>query len=175
MSDICERTTELLRRLKQQNDEDPDHGDQELLPADLEIPISTLAPGVTRQLSPMLRARFAFCSTWKNANLDQNWLSLEATRHALDNPEIKELVDLRIENWDWAPPASVNPEDCAIFSYNPYAVEETYLVWESEQEEPIVWRFFSAEYYKFADLNRFLEYLIGERMVDDSGRVTAEP
>lgn len=175
MNDVCERTTELLRRMKQQNDEDPDHGDQELLAPEPLTSIATLAPGITRPLSPMLRARFKFCSSWRNAYLDQDWLSLEEIGVALANPSIKYSIDLRVENWDSMPPESVKPEDCAIFGFNRYELEETYLVWEVGRDEPILWDYFGADYKMFNDLNRYLEYIVGERRVDDSGRVTAEP
>lgn len=175
MNGICERTTELLEKMKRQNDEDPDYEDHELLAPRVPTSIATLAAGVTRLLSPMLRARFMFCSSWKDAYLDQDWLSLEEISVALANPAIKYSIDLRVENWDTMPPESVKPENCAIFAFNPYDLEETYLVWEDSEEEPTVWNYFQADYYYFSNLNRFLEYIVGERRVDDSGRVTAEP
>ncbi len=72
------------------------------------------------------------------------------------------------ENDESMPPASVQPADCAVFAYNPYELDETYLVWEEGVEEPAVWRYFGADYDYFHNFNHYLEYIVGDRRVDDS-------
>ena len=115
-------------------------------------------------------ARFEYASTWENVNLDQTWLSLSDIERIDSNQLALEWISLRRENWGHFPPGSVNVEDIALFGINPFEPEETYLVWRANATEPEVWRFFGADYKMFSDLDSFLEYLLGRRVSDDSGR-----
>jgi hypothetical protein len=168
-------TRGLLERLRLRNEGDADHGDQELLPADPASDELKTLSGKSRRLSPMLKERFEFCGRWNNANLDQDWLSTSDIDDIGNDATAQEWIALRIENWDHCPPANVSKDDVAIFGFNPYEPEETYVVWREGHIEPEIWRFFGADYKVFSDLTRFLEYLLGDRPVDDSGRVTASP
>ncbi|WP_369944415.1 hypothetical protein [Xanthomonas medicagonis] len=175
MTQESNATRGLLERLRLRNEADADHGDQELQPANLEsLELMTLS-GKIRQLSPMLMERFKFCGRWNNANLDQDWLSVSDAANIGGDATAQEWIALRIENWDHCPPANVSKDDVALFGFNPYEPEETYVVWRTGQAEPEVWRFFGADYKNFRNLNRFLEYLVGDRTVDDSGRMPAIP
>jgi len=166
------KTLKLLERMRDQNLlEVEDHDEQELFPAQLfRNEISTMELGALRPLSPMLKARFSFCGSWINARLSQNWLSLTEIQEIDQNPVASEWMQLRRENWDHVPPQSVAPENCAIFAYNPFEPDETYLVWTSEEVEPEVWEYYGADYSVFKNLNRYLEYIVGDHKLDDSGR-----
>jgi hypothetical protein len=168
-------TRGLLERLRLRNEADPEHGDQELMPAELARDHLKTLSGKKCALSPMLKERFAFCGHWTNANLDQNWLAISDINSAASNSIAQQWISLRIENWDHCPPANVSKDDVALFGFNPYEPEETYVVWRDGQNEPEVWRFFGADYKCFSNLNRFLEYLIGDRQIDDSGRIQSSP
>lgn len=175
MTQETNATRDLLERLRLRNEADPDHGDQELQPANLEsLELMTLS-GKSRRLSPMLMERFKFCGRWSNANLDQDWLSICDAANIDGDVTAQEWIALRTENWDHCPPANVSKNDVAMFGFNPYEPEETYLVWRGEQSEPEVWRFSGLDYKIFDNLNRFLEYLLGDRTADDSGRMAATP
>lgn len=132
--------------------------------------IMTLNPGIFRPLSPMLKARFEFCHAWKDAYLSQDWLGLQEIRNWPNNQNIVRRLELRQENWDFVPPASVPPENCAIYAVNPYELDETYLVWTDDAEEPQIWEFFGADYKMFTNLDRYLEFILGDRSSDDSIR-----
>lgn len=175
MSQDSNATRGLLERLRLRNEADPDHGSQELQLADLESAELKTLSGKSRLLSPMLVERFRFCSRWNNANLDQDWLSISDIAGISDDATAQEWIKLRIQNWDHCPPANVSQDDVALFGFNPYEPEETYVVWRNGRIEPEVWRFFGADFKVFNDFNRFLEYLLGDRFVDDSGRVQSSP
>lgn len=161
---------ELLEQLKQSNENEPDHGEQVINPPDQGEQICTLEEGVFRSLSPMLRTRFEFASSWHNAVLSQDWLSLAEICTVRENPIFNEWFALRLENWDFIPPSTVPLRNCAIFAINPYEPSETYLVWEDDQEEPAIWQFFSADYNYFKSFENYLEWNLGLRQDDDSGR-----
>lgn len=167
MTQQSNATRSLLERLRLRNDADPDHGNQSLLPAEPSSDALKTLSGKSRRLSPMLKARFEFCDRWNNANLDQDWLGISDIDNIDNDATAQQWIALRIENWDHVPPANVSKNDVALFGFNPYEPEETYVVWRKGKVEPELWRFFGADYKYFEDLNRFLEYLLGDRLVDD--------
>jgi hypothetical protein len=163
-------TAELLEALFRRNESDPEHGPQVRSGPESEVSqISTLA-GTRRSLSPMIRARFEYAGTWENVNLDQTWLSLSQIEKVDTNHQALEWIRLRRENWEHCPPANVAAEEVSLFGINPFEPEETYLVWRNNTIEPEVWRFFGADYKMFANIDSFLNYLLGFQLSDDSGR-----
>lgn len=167
-----DRSTQLLERLRSLNEGDKSRAPQTIEPA--EPPrdtILTLNDTFSRPLSPMLEQRFKFCGTWKNAHLSQDWLGLSQIRNWRKNAKLVEWVNLSIENsYGSEPPGGVDAKDCAIFGYNPNEPEETYLVWHQGEIEPKIWSFFQGDYGLFDNLERYLEFILGERTSDDSGR-----
>lgn len=166
------RVALLLERLKARNEEDKERGPQTIEPAESPADtIQTLSGEHQRPLSPMLMDRFRFCGTWNNAHLSQDWLSLSQINDWRANAKLVEWVDLSIENsFGPEPPGGVDSKDCAIFGYNPHEPEETYLVWHHDEVEPKVWSFFQGDYSVFSNFERYLEFILGERESDDSGR-----
>jgi hypothetical protein len=133
--------------------------------------ILTLQDGAYKPLSPMLRARFDFASRWEDAYLLQMWMGLNDIENYQSNDQLVRWISLRRENWETAPPASVGADQCAVFGYDPYEPDETYLVWKEGVEEPGVWQYFGAENCYFHDFERFLEYIVGDRPEDDLDRL----
>lgn len=170
---MSDRIKVLLKKLEAMNSEE--YGDEQVIspPEKISGRIATLEPGVFKPISPMLRSRFEYAPRWVNARLSQTWLSLSDIENARKNPEIVKSINLRIENWDFVPPGSTPLKECAIFGHNSYESDETYLVWEGEEEEPSIWEFFQADYYYFKNFKNYLEYIAGDREVDDSGRMIA--
>lgn len=163
-------TTSLMEKLFLRNANDPEHGDQEISEKEDNIHEIMMLDYSFRKLSPMLKLRFEYASSWKNANLDQDWLSLKEISDIYNNDIAKEWISLRKENWSKTPPESISASHCTLFALNPYEPEEAYLVWVEGNIEPQVWRYFGADYKMFFNLERFLEYLVGEREKDDTGR-----
>lgn len=163
---------EMLDELKHQNSLE-DYIEQEIYPPEKTInEIPTLKKGFKRSMSKMLSERFAYAGTWKDAYLSQTWLGLSEMENFDENTLLSEWISLRIENWDGMPPESELPENCAVFAYDPYSPNETYLVWKSNEEEPMIWRYSDGDYYVFNNFQRYLEYAIGERDKDDSTKPT---
>jgi hypothetical protein len=168
----AERILQLLQRIKQLNDLEAEDEPPSCLtpPEPNQKEIATLQPGFKRPLSPMLQVRFDYTASWENARLNQNWLSLSEISEAHASQTIQESLALRFENWGFVPPATRDKTDCAIFAHNPFEPDETYLVWNVSGDEPEVWEFFGGDYSVFHNLERYFEYIVGDRKVDDSGR-----
>lgn len=162
----------LLDEIRNANENDPDHGEQNLYPSLTSVGgIQTFDENITRPITPMLEARFNYAALWVNASLDQNWLGLNDIKNYKSDAVLMEWVGLRLENWDNLPPASVKKSCVTIFGYNPYEPEEIYLVWPEDQDsEPAVWRYYGADYKFFRNLESYLAYVAGEKRHDDSGR-----
>lgn len=162
----------LLDKIKTANENDPEHGEQALYKSSKSHEkIQTLDDNITRSITPMLEARFNYSALWINAYLDQNWLGLDDIKNYKNDAVLMEWIRLRLENWDHLPPATVKKSCVAIFGYNPYEPEETYLVWPEDLDgEPAVWRYYGADYKFFKNLDSFLTYVAGEKRQDDSGR-----
>lgn len=132
--------------------------------------IMTLLPGHYRPLSPMLKQRFLQMGRWSDAHLSQDWLDIsEVNRWPTIAPILRRL-ELRKENWDFIPPGSESAENCSVFAVNPFELDETYLLWTQEQEEPQVWEYFGADFKMFLNLERYIEYILGDRQSDDAQR-----
>lgn len=165
-----DNTTYLMEKLFSRNANDPEHGGQKIGEEEDHRDEIMMLDCSFRKLSPMLKSRFEYASSWKNANLDQDWLSLKEISEIYNNEIAREWLNLRRENWSENPPKSISASHCAHFALNPYEPEEAYFVWIEEIIEPQVWRYFGADYKMFLNLDRFLEYLVGEREKDDTGR-----
>ncbi|WP_428145563.1 hypothetical protein [Delftia acidovorans] len=132
--------------------------------------IMTFEPGFSRPISPMLKKRFEFCSTWENAYLSQKWLSIDEINNWENDEKINEWVNLRKENsYDGDPLEDYPMRNLAIFAINPYEPEEIYLVWDEGRLEPRVWHYVGAEFYRFNSFRRFLLYING--MMEDTDTV----
>lgn len=154
----------LLNEFKKKRDEDIEvSGDYTIAPPEMPCEkIRTLDYDFLRPISPMLKRRFEFCSSWRNAYLSQDWLSLQEINNWKSNQRLCEWVDLRKENSYPGEPLEDYPEkNIAIFSINPHEPEEVYLVWDNETAEPKIWHYFGADFYTFNSFERFLLYANG--------------
>jgi hypothetical protein len=167
MDDAYVRITRLLERLKEQRAAQDDATTPRPKESGKDR-ILTLRDGVYKNLSAMLKARFDFGSRWEDVYLSQTWLSLSDIENHKGNAQLAEWIALRRENWDHVPPESVAADQCAVFGYNPYEPEETYLVWSEGADEPAVWRYYGGDSYFFHNLENFLAYAVGDREEDDS-------
>lgn len=163
------RIKDLMERMKSMNSVDAQRGAQEIFPpTSLDQGITTMKASFRRALSPMLQVRFAYASKWVNARLSQDWLGLDDIAKAAENDKLMKAIQLQADNcYGNEPPAGVAPENCAIFAYNPYEFETTWLVWVEGAEEPRVWEYFGADSSVFLNLEHYLEYIVGDRRLDD--------
>ena len=134
--------------------------------------IRTLDDNFYRPLSPMLKERFQFCSSWENSYLSQNWLSLSEIENWEKNNKIVQWVELRCENSYQGEPLEDFPrKNIAIFSYNPCEPEEIYLIWDDYNEEPRIWHYFGSDFYTFNSLERFFLFINGKIGDEDTIRI----
>lgn len=157
---------ELLEELKQINLADSDN-DQGIVRPEKMVDFILTLDGNKKPLSPMLKERFEYVSTWNDAFLLQNWLSLSEINNFADNPELMENINLRLENWEHVPPASVGLSKVSIFGFDPYDTNETYLEWGDGEIEPKIWLYFDSNYHMFKNLERFLLYAVNQLDEDD--------
>lgn len=169
MAQANDNVLALLRRMKALNDADPSREEHDVLPPDKPAThITTLDGQTIRPLSPMLQARFDFAGAWRDARLSQNWLSLAEIGAANNDPQIAESIAIRTENsYGEEPPGGVAPDSCAIFAHNPHELDETYLVWHGDSEEPVIWEYFGGDVSYFVHLESYLSHIVGDTDVDD--------
>mgnify|MGYP003340149668 CR=1 FL=1 len=63
----------------------------------------------------------------------------------------------------------IDPARMALFGIDEDRGGATYLIWRPDGTEPMVTAFYGGGFDIFASLGRYLEFLIGERVHDDSG------
>ncbi|MCF4130097.1 hypothetical protein [Methylobacterium sp. SyP6R] len=136
--------------------------------------IGTLVPGVTLAMSAMLRARYAWADAWHGAAFGQDWpalrnvpaLSSRLREQAWHSAHMKALAR--------ALPDGVDPARMALLGVDEARGQATYLRWCREQE-PLVCAFYGGGVDLFLDLSRYIEFLIGERVHDDSAEILIDP
>ncbi len=160
------RVKQLLNKLKLINDNDDSNEQIIHNSVDNDGYINAM-DGTRKKLSPMLLERFNYASKWEDAFLLQTWLSLHEINNYQNIRELVENVNLRIENWDYVPPASVGLSKVSIFGFDPLDTNETYLEWIDKTEEPRVWVFVDGDYHMFTNFEKFLMYTVGESKKDD--------
>lgn len=165
----------LLKRIIDEYDEDPDNIDdpQIIHPSTWfeGAQIATLEPGVSRPMSPMWRERFQFCGKWENDLFGYTWLDFNESYKWLVSDKsfgglestLKERVELFIENNCSFPPATVPRNSCAMFAFTPYELNECFMVWLEEKEEPVIFAYYDGDWSVYANLNGYLEYMSGDR------------
>lgn len=133
--------------------------------------ITTLDPATTLAMSPMLRARYAFADAWHGAAHGQTWpgvrevaiASAQLREHAWHHAQVAMLAR--------AVPGGIEPARMALFGIDDARGGATYLIWRHDGAEPMVCAFYGGGLDIFADLGRYLEFLVGERTHDDSAEL----
>jgi hypothetical protein len=121
-------------------------------------PIVTLDSARTRELSPMLKARFSFAGEWQNAAASQRWLSLQQISVVSSCQQIMQQISLRINNWPTSLLSTTPPDSVALFGIDEDEGEETYLVWH-EGIEPIIVTYIGNEERAYPDFKEYLLFL----------------
>lgn len=157
-------TKDLLEDLRIERESNPD----ELLPHALKPAsrthsrIPTLKPGVYRDASPMIAARFRFAGTWKNAWPGQTWLGIDEIKAAGKNRKILKQLKTRAEYWDGCVSQLHEPYELTLFGIDLEEMAETYLVW-GLKPEPTIHIYESQHSVHFKDFNAMLLWLLDRR------------
>jgi len=164
---------ELLKSYKKIRDAEVERFGEHVIepPSESFEQIRTLEYDFFRPISPMLGKRFEFCSAWKNAYLNHDWLSNQEINNWKENKTFREWLKLRKENYSYQgqPFMEYPMKNIAIFSIDPYEPEETYLVWDDGIIEPKIWHYFEADFYTFNNFERFLLYI--NNIIDDEDTI----
>ncbi|WP_209437103.1 hypothetical protein [Methylobacterium variabile] len=162
----------LLRHLWILNDKDDVRQGREEA-CDPACGIAALDPATTLAMSPMLRARYAVADAWHGAAHGQTWLAVGAVATA--SALLRERAWHRAQMATLARivPGGIEPARMVLFGIDDARGGATYLIWRLGSAEPMVCAFYGGGLDTFADLGRYLEFLLGERVHDDSAELLA--
>ncbi|MCF4130195.1 hypothetical protein [Methylobacterium sp. SyP6R] len=167
---MADRVCDLLRQLWDLNKKDGIRQSRSE-PSDPPDDIVTLDAARTMRLSPMLRERYAFAGRWRKAALDQTWLDLDA----IDAAVIETCMsrEAHAQTASRTLPWAITEAQVTLFGINDDTREATYLIWLPDREEPAICAFYGGRSDLFSDLGRFLEFLVGDRVHDDTVELAA--
>jgi hypothetical protein len=126
-----------------------------------DVGIPSLARGVYKRITPMIKARFEYASNWKNADAGLDWLSVQEMEQAATDAKLIEMVNSRIDSWDGTPLKGVSFSQLSLFGVNREQEEEVYLLWPiMAGQEPAIISYTGNFESKFADFGTYLQHLI---------------
>lgn len=129
---------------------------------------SILNKGITtlslyhRELSPMLKARFEYCSYWIDANLGHNWLSLSQIEEYLNMDTIVSQINIRKNFWENALINNYPDSNISLFGIDQVEMEETYLIWSEEEIEPVLCKYVGHNELIFDNLKELVTHYLDE-------------
>lgn len=167
---MVDRVCDLLRQLWNLNEEDGIRQSRND-PSGAQDDIATLDGARPMRLSPMLRERYAFAGRWRKAALDQTWLGLNDINTAVIETCLDREVHAQAASRTL--PWTISKAQVTLFGINHDTREATYLIWLPDREEPVICAFYGGRSDLFGDLERFLEFLVGDRVHDDSIELAA--
>jgi hypothetical protein len=129
--------------------------------------VPTLAKGVYRPVSPMMRTRFQTFGRWRLAT-HGHWLSAADMAALWDEPadpllreireirEIREMREAAEGNWPNEASALFRPERLSLFAGNDVSNEKIYLLWLDCADEPELWVYDSNGEGRYPHLAAYL-------------------
>lgn len=129
--------------------------------------IPTLAKGVYRAVSPMLRSRFEAFGRWRLAT-HGHWLSIgdmAALWGESDDPLLRAIAEMRkVGESDWPNEASAlfRPERLSLFAGSDVSNEKIYLFWLDFEDEPELWVYDSNGESRYRDLATYLQAFLDD-------------
>lgn len=162
----------LLRHLWILNDKDDVRQTREEA-CDPACGIAALDPATTLAMSPMLRARYAFADAWHGAAHGQTWLAVGSVSTASALLHERAWHRAQMATLARTVPGGIEPARMVLFGIDDARGGATYLIWRHGGAEPMVCAFYGGGLDTFADLGRYLEFLVGETTHDDSAELLA--
>jgi hypothetical protein len=132
--------------------------------------IPTLAPGVRRPCSPMLKARFETCGRWITAT-HGHWLSAGDLRTLWSEAEtaadpflaaVQDSLIAGMENWPNEASSLFRPNRLTLFAASDYTYEKVYLLWLDFEDEPEVWAYDANGESRYRDLETYLKAYLAD-------------
>lgn len=128
-------------------------------PPETVVDLSTFDSKVSRKLTPMLKARFAFAGAWKMGQ--EIWLSASDITSAVKNKAIKPYHRSLREHWQGSAPMRFADDRLTLFGITEGVPEDlTYLVWESDDEEPTIWTCEGFDAHTFTTLEQYFTWCL---------------
>ena len=131
--------------------------------AELSSKVPTLQRGHYRKITPYLRARFEYASSWKEAEAGHEWLGLKQMETALRDPDVLEQIRVRPAIWTESPLVQMPPSRISLFGLYPEQYEEIYLIWPLDDDdygEPEILSYAGNFESSFSDFAQYLNHLI---------------
>lgn len=131
--------------------------------------IPTLARGVYRAVSPMLRSRFEAFGRWRLAT-HGHWLSIgdmAALWDETDDSLLREIAEMRNageSGWPNEASALFRPERLSLFAGSDVSNEKIYLLWIDFEDEPELWVYDSNGESRYRDLAAYLQAFLDDDM-----------
>lgn len=124
--------------------------------------IPTLKPGVSRDLSPQLKARFSRLGAWHDST-HGDWLALSEIEKLvsgnLDSARMKGIktnLDAAAQHWANDTASLVVPERISYFAASEFTSERVYLIWFDNYEEPEICVYDVNGESRYLDLKSYL-------------------
>lgn len=126
-----------------------------------QLGMATLQQGHYRPLSPMLKARFEYAGSWKEADAGHEWLDLTQIEECLRDQRVLKQIRERIQVWNESSLAKLPPSRISLFGLYRDQSEEIYLIWPNENgTEPKVLSYAGNFEAEFTNLGHYLKHLI---------------
>ena len=161
LRDGFDGTTLSVNRILADSGLPPERFTQSLGPPESAREVPTLDPMIRKPLSPMLNARFEFCSRWRR--FDENWLSVSQMSSVAQNRMFRRHFASKSEHWDNSAPATISKNRLSVFGVSSHAEGDyTFIVWPDKPNvvEPAIWRYEGQSETRFANLEKFLHWLV---------------
>lgn len=123
--------------------------------------VPTFDSSVTRPASLMLRERFTFAGTIRDAL--EVWPSVDDMAKAMRRASVLRAVRSMAHHWEGSVPAANPPSRVTLFAYVPNESDQlTLLLWpDAGSGEPRVFRYAGQSERQFATLDEFLRWAAG--------------
>lgn len=121
--------------------------------------VPTFDAKLSRELTPMLKARFDYAATFRRGR--EVWLSASEMASCVKQKTVQGYHHALRENWDDSAPMLFSDERLALFGITEGVPENlVYLAWVNEGDEPEVWAYADFQTQKFANLVQYLTWCL---------------
>lgn len=123
--------------------------------------VPTLERKCVRSTSPMLKARFEYAGSWREADAGHEWLSLQGMEEAVQDPKVLEQIKTRVDHWVDSPLLKLPASRVSLFGLYREQCEEIYLIWPlGDGGEPEILSYVGNFEERFSNFADYLKHLL---------------
>ncbi len=128
-------------------------------PAPVPNVVPTLDAKISRETTPMLKARLEYAGSWKRGQ--DIWLSASQMASIMKKKAIQPYhLSLR-EHWEGSAPAIFTDDRLTLFGITESVPENlVYLAWAADEKEPEVWSYAGFDAHNFKDLEQYFKWCL---------------